>query len=132
MQQMEDRIELDEKHWLRTRRNDAQGAVFELWLLLYRNPSGGTGSQQMGHLFTFFESDCVVEDTVPHWNAHLFFLQDSLIPESLAKKIGEVLLSQTACEEPMGFSGYAYIPSVYGSKEDRSFYLEYGEVFTED
>jgi hypothetical protein len=51
-----------------------------------------------------------------------------VISEQLARKIGEVLLNHTACEEPMGLCGCPLVP--YGDRKD--LFIEYGEVFMED
>jgi hypothetical protein len=120
------RIELDEKHWLRVRRNDDLGGVFELWRLEYSNPQGGSSITFLGRLFTFYDADVHVEGSVPHWSATLYYVDP--VPEQLARRIAEVLLTHTACKAPVGFGGCPIAPY----DEKKWFFLEFGKVFMDD
>ena len=124
-------IRVHPQYELTFRRNDPQGCVASVLRIDAETAEGGRSLRDLGYLYTYRHVDETGELFHPHWAAHVYFFVDEAISEEVGRAIGNCLLSETSCEEPMGLSGIPFLPS-NGSVDDKSFFIEYGNVFTED
>ncbi len=126
------KLMLGDRYWLEARSSEPNGAFYELWQLLSKGVSGGQATQVVGHLSVYYDDRRTADSTVPHWVALLFFRKDLDLPEDLPRAIGDELLRNGLCGEPLLFTGYQYLPYVHGTPDQRCFSMEFGRVFMAD